>query len=121
MRQIAAFMDDPRIQRTGPDAVVPKCAQLEQQTRAFLSKSVMSCILEAKKPLSSEDDDTWVGNIHLFSVPGFEQHRDTFFGIALGESFPIDSNRLRIDLTCMVTIRATMVGTWIWHCETMSV
>jgi hypothetical protein len=93
-------MDDPRIQRTGPDAVVPKRAQLEQQTRAFLSKSVMSCILEAKEPLSSEDGDRWVGNIHLFSVPGFEQHRGTFFGIALGESFP--STRLREDSTCMV-------------------
>jgi hypothetical protein len=118
MRQIAAFMDDPRIQRTSPDAVVPKRAQLEQQTRAFLSKSVMSCILEAKEPLSAEDDDRWVGNIHLFSVPGFEQHQDTFFGITLSERFL--STRLRIDLTCMMTIRATMVGTWIWHCETMS-
>jgi hypothetical protein len=87
MRQIAAFMDDPRLQRTGPDAVVPKRAQLEQQTRAFLSQLVMSCILEAKNPLSSEDDDRWVGTIHLFSVPGREQHRDTFFGIALGDGF----------------------------------
>jgi hypothetical protein len=49
----------------------------------------MSCILEAKQPLSSEDDDRWVGSIHLFGEPGWEQHRDIDFAIALGWSSPV--------------------------------
>jgi hypothetical protein len=68
-------MDDPRVQRTsGPDAVVPKRAQLEQWLLGVLDATLITCIIEAKESLSPEDQDRWVGHVELYFEPGVTPH-----------------------------------------------
>jgi hypothetical protein len=88
LEQLVAMYDDPRSQRSGPPPVVPKAALIrkmfvEPDTSAAFN---LDCIIEAKAPLSADDDDRFVGNVALTLSTGAVKNRDAMFGIVLRTS-----------------------------------
>jgi hypothetical protein len=86
--QLAALLDDPRVQRSKPVPVVPQAGEWARMLRApgglDGGAGMLACVLEAKTPrdTDAEDGERFVGLVEL--IPGHEVDRDGVFGIYLG-------------------------------------
>jgi hypothetical protein len=98
--QIAALLDDPRVQRSKPVPVVLQADEWARTLRARGSidgdAGMLACVLEAKAPRDADgkDGDRFVGLVEL--IPGHEVHRDSVFGIYLGAPDARGARRQRV-------------------------